>query len=277
VSGYRFCRTDDIPLLVQAFNACWTPRFGAEQAISVESFKRDVRALNLWASSSMLAIVDDEPVAVLLGAKREDGNLVHRIAVKPGHARQGHGRHLVESLRQKVAILGPPHLAAEVPAEWAVARRFLESCGFRPAGRYVDFAAPRRERREPAEGATRACSPVTFDELRESGVFDDLPPRAWERSPRTLANRRTELDGIAIASDVRIEAYLLHRPAGPGREIVALGESRPGLLRLLLDAIGAPALAIPKLAESEAAFASLETLGFRRGREWIAYALDARA
>jgi hypothetical protein len=88
MSAYRFCRTDDLPLLVDAFNACWQPHFPESTPLTLERFKRDVRELNLWASNCMLALSDDRPVGVVLGAKREDANLVHAIAVLPGHERR---------------------------------------------------------------------------------------------------------------------------------------------------------------------------------------------
>ena len=102
MAGYRFCRSDDIPLLVAAHNACWVPHFGAEQAMTVESFKRGVRELGLWASSCMVAFADDEPIGILIGAKRDrDANCVHRLAIRPGYERLGHGRHLLTSLANK--------------------------------------------------------------------------------------------------------------------------------------------------------------------------------
>ena len=83
MAGYRFCRSDDIPLLVAAHNACWVPHFGAAQAITVESFKRGIRELGLWSSSCMVAFAGDEPIGVLIGAKRDkEANCVHRLAVR---------------------------------------------------------------------------------------------------------------------------------------------------------------------------------------------------
>ena len=127
MAGYRFCRSDDIPLLVAAHNACWVPHFGPEQALTVEDFKRGIRELGLWSSSCMVAFDGDEPIGVLIGAKRDrEANCVHRLAVKPGWERQGHGRHLLTSLADKAAILGPPRLVAEIPAAWAEIRAFFE-------------------------------------------------------------------------------------------------------------------------------------------------------
>ncbi len=277
MSVYRFCRTDDIPLLVEAFNACWVPHFGAEQALTVESFKRDVRSLNLWASSSMLAIVDDEPVGVLLGAKRDDANLVHRIALKPGHERRGHGGHLLESLCQKVAILGPPRLLAEIPAAWDGARRFFERCGFRAVARYTDFALDAA----PASGGGLATlvSEVSLDDLLGAGALDRAAGRSWQRAQRTLENRRSELMGLAIASYEKFEAYVLGRCVAGSWEILALGEAQAGLLRPLVaglyERFGEP-LRIPGIGEDEIAPEALAALGFRAAGETIGYAAEIK-
>ena len=53
--AYRFCRTDDIPLLVNALNACYVVHFPDQVALSVADFKREIRELDVWASSCMVA------------------------------------------------------------------------------------------------------------------------------------------------------------------------------------------------------------------------------
>ncbi len=275
MSGYRFCRTDDIPALVDAYNACWLPHFPLDGALTVEGFKRDVREINLWASSCMLATADDQVIGVLLGAKREDANLVRAIAMRPGHERHGHGRHLLDSLRRKVAILGPPRLLAEVPVEWQGARRFLERCGFRAEARYVDFVhtAP------PAEApcATALVSAITLEELREVGALGRLPPLPWERSPQALANRSRQIEGLAIASDVRVEAYLLYRGVGEGGEILALGGPRTELLHWLVAGLyerRSGPFTFPKVSEEDLPHATLRSLGFEPVREHVGYAAE---
>jgi GNAT superfamily N-acetyltransferase len=275
MAGYRFCRTDDVPFLVEAFNACWRPHFPDEPSLTLEGFKRDGRELNLWASSCMLAISGEEPVGVLLGAKRSDANLVRAIAVRPGHERRGHGRHLLDSLRRKVAILGPPRLVAEIPAGWAGPRRFLERCGFCAEAGYTDFRADRIQ--IAPSGADALISAVPFEDLLEGGVLDGGAGRAWERAPQTLHNRSRQFEGFAIASDVRIEAYVLGRPLERGSEIAALGGPRPELLHRLVARLyerrGGP-LTIPKVGENEVSFATLRGLGFRAEREYVVYAAD---
>jgi hypothetical protein len=43
VSAYRFCRTDDIALLVDALNRCWSPHFPDDPAMTAAAFKRSIR------------------------------------------------------------------------------------------------------------------------------------------------------------------------------------------------------------------------------------------
>jgi GNAT superfamily N-acetyltransferase len=208
MASYRFCRTDDIALLVDAYNACR----GAdcvEPALTVNEFKRDAKELGLWASSCMLAFEGTTPIAVLLGAKRGDANRVHRIAVSARHQRLGHGRHLLESLRQKVAILGPPRLVAEIPAVLDGACRFFERCGFSPYARFVDFVADASltvERPKP-----RLVSPATVGELLALAL--DAPLRSPGSVPCRPSKAASVNRGLAIASDVRVEALVLFRPS----------------------------------------------------------------
>jgi GNAT superfamily N-acetyltransferase len=278
VSGYRFCRTDDIPLLVEAYNTCCGDRRRTEPQLTVEGFKRDARELGLWASSSMIAFDGDLPIAVLLGAKREDSNLVYRLAVRIGHEGRGHGRHLVDSLRRKVAILGPRRLVTEVPATATGARRFFERCGFTEERRYHDFVSAAGTVALP--GAAGLVSAAAVEELIQTGTLDPSLPRPWERSLATLVSRSSEIAGVAIASDERIEAYVLHRSRSGVCEIVALGAARSELLYPLLADLrrrgDAPAR-IRKVAEDEIPEALLVALGFRRETEYIGYAADMGA
>ena len=126
MSSYRFCRTDDIGLLVDALNRCWSPYFPDEPPMTPAAFKRSIRDLQVWCSSCMVAFSGSDPIGVLIGAKRPSGTLVHKIAVHPDHRRQGHGRHLLTSLGSKLAILGPPRIVAEVPETLAACLRAVQ-------------------------------------------------------------------------------------------------------------------------------------------------------
>ena len=51
MAAYRFCRTDDIGLLVDALNRCWSPYFPEEPSVTPAAFKRSIRDLQVWCSS----------------------------------------------------------------------------------------------------------------------------------------------------------------------------------------------------------------------------------
>lgn len=277
--GYRFCRSDDVPLLVAAHNLCWVPHFGAASAISVEDFKRGIRELGLWSSSCMVAFEGDDPIGVLLAAKRDgEANYVWRLAVKPGWERKGHGRHLLTSLTDKAAILGPPRVVAEIPEGWAGARTFVERAGFAAEATYVDFADDAGVLSAASDPSSASLLvPVTLDELLEHGALDATVRRSWSRSVTALRARASEIRGLAIATD-RIEAHVLFRDdAGGARHILSLGAA-PGsparLLAVVLDHVraGGRPLVVPRIADEEARFTELATLGFRRGDATIGYA-----
>lgn len=275
--GYRFCRSDDIPLLVAAHNACWVPHFGSAEAITVEDFKRGVRELGLWSSSCMVAFEGDEPIGVLIAAKRDgEANYVWRLAVKPGWERRGHGRHLLTSLADKAKILGPPRVVTEVPAEWAGVRRFFERSGF------VADAAFREFVRAAADAVTSDDDPraslvvsVSLEELVESAAFDAGVRRPWARSLASLRARVDRLQALAIVTD-RVEAYVVHAP--PTGEVVAFGAveagAAPVLLGLLLARVPADAGDLRVTAVTDEDAAVLAALGFRRVRETAGYAVE---
>jgi len=262
VAGYRFCRTDDIPLLVETYERLRSSHLAAEPPLTVDAFKRAAKEIGLWASSCMLAIEGDEPVGVLLGAKNATGNFVLRIAVREDHRRREHGRHLLESLRNKVSILGPPRLTAEVPAAWDDACRFFERCGFSEETRYADLIATDSPAPRPG-----LAEPISIDDLAATGST------AWEHSAEVLRKRSRELEAVAIATDVRIEAQAVFRREPRDRtDVVSLSFTREQLLAALVGDLRARRPGpIRVLRAAPAAAEALERLGFRREAEYVGY------
>ena len=276
MSAYRFCRTDDIALLVDALNRCWAPYFPDEPPATPAAFKRSIRDLQVWCSSCMVAFSGSDPIGVLIGAKRLSGTLVHKIAVHPDHRRQGHGRHLLASLGSKLAILGPPHIVAEVPDTLAPARELFSAGGYVQEAVLTDYVLPREEI-DPAEVAGmsgdrdgRFVIPMTIDDLAANGLLGEAHPQVcWERSVETLMARKEEIAGLAVASDERIEAYLLYVECGAGPpEIVSLRsfvDDGGARLTQLLSRVRAREMTFrfPKVHPAEISRECLETLGFR--------------
>ena len=223
----------------------------------------------------MVAFIGDRPIAVVLAAKRETENCLLAVGVHPDHQRQGHGRHMLDSLSQKMAILGPPRLLAEVPADDTTASAFLEACGYTRGGTYTDYV------RQP-DHATAAhhelIQPITVNDLLESDALDRRTPRPWERATETLINRRDHLQGIAIASDERIEAHLLYDDtSSTERHILALQSHTPALLPHLLRhcTTTTPHLTrIPKLTPEEARLLPPDS-GFHPTTRTLSYSTTA--
>lgn len=225
MASYRFCRSDDVPLVVQAYETCVRPHFpGAPQA-TTESLKRAVREIDLWTSGCMVAVEGDEPVALLVAGKRETEAAILALGVRPDRLRSGHGRHLVTSISAKLAILGPSRIVTEVPADRVAARALFEGCGFRQETEYTDWVCASPTPGEP-EGAALVV-PVSVDDLDASGALAGAAG-PWEGSPRALGARKERLRGLAVAGSDRIEAWLLHHertvvaldgPRGPRRDV----------------------------------------------------------
>jgi GNAT superfamily N-acetyltransferase len=283
LSAYRFCRTDDVALLVDALNRCWSPYFPDEPPVTPAAFKRTIRDLQVWCSSCMVAFSGSDPIGVLIGAKRPSGTLVHKIAVHPDHRRQGHGRHLLASLGSKLAILGPPRMIAEVPETLAA------TCGLFSASGYVQEALLTDYVLQGEANDVRAAGgfviPVTIDDLAANGLLGEAHPQVcWERSVETLAARKDDIAGLAVASDERIEAYLLYVERGAeGTEIMSLrsfiedGGARLTQLLSQLRARGMGTFRFPKVHPAEISKECLESLGFRAAGGHLLYAARARS
>ena len=274
MSAYRFCRTDDIGLLVDALNRCWAPYFPAEPPMTAAAFKRSIRNLQVWCSSCMVAFSDSDPIGVLIGAKRTSATLVHKIAVHPDHRRQGHGRHLLASLGSKLAILGPPRIVAEVPATLDSACGLFSAGGFVHEELLTDYVWERDEREVP-EVSGGLVIPFTVDDLAANGLIGGQV--CWERSVETLTARKEEIAGLAVASHERIEACILYIKDGEivyFRSFIADGGAR---LRSLLSRLGTGTFRFPKAHAAEISKECLETLGFRPAGVHRLYTARARA
>lgn len=283
MSAYRFCRTDDIALLVEALNRCWLPHFPDEEPMTAAVFKRSIRDLQVWCSSCMVAFSGSDVIGVLIGAKRPSGTLVHKIAVHPDHQRQGHARHLLASLGSKLSILGPPRIVAEIPASLDPACALFNTVGYGQEARLTDYVLPPDY--EDGERGEGFVIPVTVDDLAANGLLAEVDTQVcWSRSNETIAARKDGIAGLAIASDERIEAYVLYLSDGTHEtEIVSLrsfiddGGARVRQLCRHLRARGTATLRLSKVHPAEISTEWLQRLGFRPAGGHLRYATTARA
>ena len=287
MSSYRFCRTDDIGLLVDALHRCWAPYFPGQALETAASFKRSIRDLQVWCSSCMVAFSGADPIGVLIGAKRSGATLIHRIAVHPDHRRQGHGRHLLTSLGSKLAILGPPRMVAEVPAAFSAACGLFDASGYVEETRLTDYVLEGTAGRVSEMPPGRFLIPVTVDDLAANGLLEATTRVCWERSIETLNARKEEIAGLAVVSDEQIEACLLYVRSGGDQEstaevlaLRAFVEDDGARVEQLFSQVRAGGLTrwrFPKVHPDEVSNRLLEALGFRPAGEHRLYAATARA
>jgi len=222
MASYRFCRSDDVPLLCASHNSCYLPHAPDTPALDRDGFRAAAKGIDLWTSSCMVAQQGSDSIAVLLAAKRElDGQtLIWRIAAHPDHMRQGHCRHLLSSLSAKLAILGPPKIVAELAEGHEAAAQLLAGCGFKQTDLLTDY---RLSQPPPQVERSPLVIPISHDELVANDVLDVQAIRSWARQAPSLAAARDSMQGLAIASDVRIEAWLLFEGQGDSTRLLALG------------------------------------------------------
>lgn len=231
----------------------------------------------------MVAFSGADAIGVLIGAKRPSGTLVYKIAVHPDHRRQGHGRHLLASLGSKLAILGPPRMVAEIPQALAPACELFRASGYVQEARLTDYVLhPEHGHADMRKGFV---IPVTVDDLSANGLFADSDRQvSWGRSVESLSARKDGIGGFAVASDERIEAYVLYlADAAAETEIVSLrsfiddGGARFAQLFAHLRARGMETLRLSKVHPAEMPDEWRTTLGLRPVEDHLVYAATARA
>ncbi len=235
----------------------------------------------------MVAFSGSDPIGVLIGAKRSSATLVHKIAVHPDHRRQGHGRHLLTSLGSKLAILGPPRIVAEVPEALAPACGLFSASGYVQEASLTDylFEEPVLSEHSDAARVEGLVIPISVDDLAANDLLGETDRQVcWTRSVETLMARKDEIAGLAVASDERIEAYLLYvKGEMGGTEIVSLrsfiDDGGTRLMQLLsqLRSRGETNLRFLKVHPAEISKERMEALGFSRAGSHLLYAARARS
>jgi hypothetical protein len=188
----------------------------------------------------------------------------------------------LSSLSAKLAILGPPHLVAELEASNVPARALFKACGWCEARTFVDLACASPVASPAPLGLV---VPVTVDDLLDIALPAADAPRSWPRTRGTLLNRRERLSGVAIDSGESLDASLLYAREDDG--LVALWNlsAAPGdrgnaalgtLLRDLAHREPGP-LVIRRIHDDEVSLDALIGLGFTRGDETIGVSAEAQS
>jgi hypothetical protein len=197
---------------------------------------------------------------------------------------------LLTSLSSKLAILGPPRIVAEVPETLAPACGLFSASGYVQEALLTDYVLhptahttrrggpgqrEEQDTRDAHDG--RFVIPVTVDDLAANGLLEDAHPQVcWERSVETLTARKDDIVGLAVASDERIEAYLLYVKPTEILSLCSFVDDGGARLMQLLSRLGPGTLRIPKVHPAEISKEFLEALGFRPAGGHLLYAATLR-
>jgi GNAT superfamily N-acetyltransferase len=203
---YRFCRTEDVPMIVQALNTCYDLHFPQHPAMTVAQFREEMGLISLWPSNTMVVLENNDPIAVIVGTKRPYGCWIAKLAVRSDRQRQGIGRYIVEALTRKLSIIGPRVISVDVPVDNEGTAEFFTHLGFETWGRYWSFAGhPQAKSSEDL----RQVHPVKPDVALSRCESFHAIPRCWERDAYTLQLYAGRLSGYAFWEEDNIRGYLL--------------------------------------------------------------------
>ncbi|MBI3327350.1 MAG: GNAT family N-acetyltransferase, partial [Nitrospinae bacterium] len=207
---YRFCRPEDIPMIVGAINACYDIHFPERSPMTVAQFRTEMGLISLWPSNTMVVLEDKDPIAVIVGTKRPYGCWIARLGVQSDYQRQGIARYIVEALTRKLSIIGPRVISVDVPVENVGAIAFFKAVGFEIWTRYWSFEGRPRPAGPEDRGRVQPVKPEVA-----LGRYEPFHPvsQCWERDAHTLQLSAGHLRGHAFWEGETILGYILQQNA----------------------------------------------------------------
>ena len=113
-----------------------------------------------------------------------------------------------------------------------------------------------------------------------NGLLRDRDPVVWERAGETLLARKTDIEGLAVATDEQVEACILYIKGEFETEIVTFRsfvEDGRAHLAYLLSRLGNRTVWFRKVHAAEVSTELLESLGFGAAGKHVVYATRARS
>ncbi len=215
---YRILPASQFPpaRLTSILNACYedyvTPiRFHPDQ------FTFFVRAHDVLLDHSLVAVDDQEPIGMVMLARRGNRGWVSGLGVLPSHREQGVARALMEGVMEQARALGLKHLQLEVVSGNQRAKALYGALGWEMGRELLvwerdEVQGPLPIHRERAVEMDPAhLLEYYFD------AWHEVPP-CWQREKATLIHYiDLGMKGWAILRDERPVAYVLGFLPSEGR------------------------------------------------------------
>lgn len=207
--SYRFCRPDDLALIVRAINQCCRIHETEAPAMTEERLKAHMTLFAVRPGNCMVALERQQPVAAIISTRREAGAWIQTLGCQPEFQRRGIASQLVEALVRKIAIQRTEDITVDVPEDNDAALHFFQAVGFEERGRFVTLQGEPKVASDPSGEVVQAPAA----ELLESYEAFHAVPACWERSADSLAGYGELIQGHAYREDGAIWGYLLHQGA----------------------------------------------------------------
>ena len=204
--SYRFCRPDDLTLIIRAINTCYLMHYPDKPPMTEERLKEHMTLFAVRPGNCMVALERQQPVGVVVSTKRDHGVWIQALGCQPAFQRRGIASQLVEALLRKIAIQRAPLVTVDVPTNNTPALQFFEAVDFTVRGRYVSYQGFLTEMTD-IPGSIKAVSPP---ELLAYYAPFHTATACWERNAESLAGYGALPQGYAYYIQDAVQGYLIH-------------------------------------------------------------------
>ncbi len=265
--SYRFCRPDDLGLIVRAINQCCRIHEPDTPEMTEERLKAHMTLFAVRPGNCMVALERQQPVAAIISARREAGAWIQTLGCQPAFQRRGIASQLVEALVRKIAIQRAEDITVDVPEDNDAALDFFRAAGFEERGRLVTLEGEPGIAGDPAGEVIQAPAAELLDSYQ---AFHALPA-CWERRADSLAGYGELLQGYAYHENGTIQGYLLHQGAtildlacAPDADAAQVSAVLLGRLHVA----GTATCTLPKMNAADPLFGTLQRRGLRPARSY---------
>jgi GNAT superfamily N-acetyltransferase len=271
--SYRFCRPDDLTLIIRAINSCYLMHYPDKPAMTEERLKEYMTVFQVRPGNCMVALEQQQPVGVVVSTKRDYGVWIQALGCQPAFQRRGIATQLIEALVRKIAIQRAPLVMVDVPSTNTPALRFFEAVHFTVRGRYVSYQGLLTQVPGSPGSLEAVSSP---DVLAYYAPFHTIPA-CWERNAESLAGYGTLPQGYAYYAQGTVQGYLIHRDntildlaLAPQADAQQVSAALLGRMR----AAGCTHATLAKVPEGEPIVPVLARLGFTPTADYLLMGQD---
>ena len=263
--SYRFCRPDDLGLIVRAINQCCRIHEADSPEMTEDRLKAQMTLFAVRPGNCMVALDRHQPVAAIISTRREEEAWIQTLGCQPAFQRRGIASQLVEALVRKIAIQRTRDISVDVPEDNEAALHFFQNVGFEERGRLVTLEGLPVD---PVGPSQEVVQMPAADLLHDYEAFHAFPT-GWERRVDSLTCYGELLQGCAYRDGGATQGYVLYRDATILDLACAPGVDAARVSAILLGRLPAVSpLTFPKVNMDDPLFDALRQLGLKLARTY---------